>query len=55
MGRRILLAWEEAARWIRPGRVAADWHRGKMGEVLRSVRGMRQEMEEVIGEVARGG
>lgn len=55
MERRILLDWEEAARWIRPGRAAADWHQGKMEEVLRSVRGMRQEMEEVIGEVERRG
>ena len=41
MERRILLDWEEAGRWIRPGRAAADWHQGKMGRVLRSFRGMR--------------
>ena len=55
MERRILLDWEEAARWIRPGRAAADWHRGKMDEVLRCVWGMRKDVEEVIGEVERSG
>ena len=55
MERRILLDLEEAGRWIRSGRAAADWHQGKMERVLRSVRGMRQEMEDLIGEVERRG
>ena len=53
MERRILLDWEEAGRWIRPGRAAADWNQVKMERVLRSVWGMRQEMEDLIGEVER--
>ena len=39
--RRILLDWGKAARWIRPGRGAADWHWRKKDKVLRSSRGMR--------------
>ena len=53
--RRIHLDWEEAERWVRPGRAAADWHQGKMERALRSVRGMRQEMEDLIDEVEMRG
>ena len=55
MERRILLDWEEAAILIRPGRETKNWHWGKKDEVLRSFRGMGQEMEELKGEVKRSG